>query len=244
MIAVLSNLISEQFEKCTGIKSLSLQPYASLDLPVSTHADMLLCVIDKSVFCYETYYQENFDLFKQIESAGYSIIRVERECSKRYPRDIALNVLVIDKILFCNKRYVASEILNYAKENCYKIIDVKQGYSACSTMIIDKKNVITADNGMRMALEKEKIKVHFISSEGIKLPGYNCGFIGGSGVVAENKAYFFGSIEKHPDYEKIKNVFDDKKIKIIEIIPDDVCDFGGVKIFWLYILNVNYKQYS
>ena len=65
MIAVLSELISTNFEKASGIKALPLKPYSKLDLPVSSHADMLLCVIDKNVFCYKDYYNENIDLFKR-----------------------------------------------------------------------------------------------------------------------------------------------------------------------------------
>ncbi len=231
MIAVLSNLISEQFEKSTGIKALSLKPYSKLDAPVSTHADMLLCVIDNTVFCYKEYYLENIDLFNTIEQEGYNIIKVEKECSKKYPNDIALNALVIDKKLFCNEKYTANEIIEYAKNNDYKIINVNQGYSACSTLVVDKAYAITADAGMKIALEKENINLLFISGEGIKLPGYNCGFIGGSGIVIDDKAYFFGNIKKHHDFEKMKKIFDNKKIGIFEIIPNDVCDFGGVKIF-------------
>lgn len=231
MIAVLSHLISEQFERCTGIEALPLKPYLRLDVPVSSHADMLLCVIDRNVFCYRDYYLENIGLFNKIEKEGYRIIQIEKECSKKYPNDIALNVLVIDKKIFCNKKHVAKEILNFADENDYRIINVKQGYSACSTFVVDKTSAITADRGMKIALEKEKIDVLLISSKGIKLTGYNCGFIGGSGVVIGDKAYFFGNLKNHPDFEKIKKALDNKKIQIKEIIHGDLCDFGGLKLF-------------
>jgi len=158
MIAVLSHLISEQFEKATGIKALPLKPYQRLDAPVAAHADMLLCVIEKNLFCYKDYYQENIGLFNKIEKEGYKVIQIEKECNKLYPKDIALNVLIIGNMLFCNKKYTASEILEFAEKNKYIIINVNQGYSACSTLVVDKKTVITADIGIKRALEKENIE--------------------------------------------------------------------------------------
>jgi len=235
MIAVLSHLISEQFEKATGIKALPLKPYQRLDAPVAAHADMLLCVIEKNLFCYKDYYQENIGLFNKIEKEGYKVIQIEKECNKLYPKDIALNVLIIGNMLFCNKKYTASEILEFAEKNKYIIINVNQGYSACSTLVVDKKTVITADIGIKRALEKENIEVHLICAKEIKLPGYDCGFIGGSGVVIGDTLYTFGSISNLSDAVKIENALTGKNIKIKEIIPDDVCDFGGVKIFWMHI---------
>lgn len=231
MFAVLSNLISKEFEKATGIKALSLKPYSKLDFPVSTHADMLLCVIENTVFSYEDYYYENIELFTKIKQYGYDIILVEKECSKMYPDDIALNVLVINKMIFCYAKHTAKEILNFAQKNKYKIVNVRQGYAACSTFIVDNHCVITGDAGIKSALENENIDVSLVSNDNIDLPGYNCGFIGGSGVTIDNKAYFFGKIKKHPDYDRIKSVFSNKQIEICEITTEKVCDFGGVKIF-------------
>ena len=130
--------------------------------------------------------------------------------------------------LLCVKR---SEVDEFAEKNKYIIINVNQGYSACSTLVVDKKTVITADIGIKRALEKENIEVHLICAKEIKLPGYDCGFIGGSGVVIGDTLYTFGSISNLSDAVKIENALTVKNIKIKEIIPDDVCDFGGVKIF-------------
>lgn len=235
MIAVLSSLISKKFEQFTGIRALPLKPFSKLDLPVSTHADMLLCVLDNRVFCYKDYFFDNVSLFEGLMQKNYQITIIDKDCKKKYPNDIALNVLVIGKTLFCNEKYTANEILTYAKDREYKIINVKQGYSACSTFVIDKKHAITADMGMKRALEKENIDVTLISNEGIKLDGYNYGFIGGSGVIIDDTAYFFGNIKTHPDFEKIRKALDNKNIKIFSILPNDVYDFGGIKLFWMYI---------
>ncbi len=233
MIAVLSHLISNEFEKATKIKSYPLNSYKKLDNPVSSHADMLLCVIDGEVFCYYDYYSQNISLFEAIKSLGYNVRFVSNECGNKYPNDISLNVLIIGKKLFCNEKNTAVEIKKYAKEKGYDIINVRQGYSACSTLVLNEKTAVTADIGMRNALEKEGIEVLFISSnDGIKLEGYNCGFIGGCGVVVDDKIYFFGSIKQLFDFDNIKLFAEKNQLSIFEIIPEDVCDFGGVKLFF------------
>ena len=233
MIVAISCLISEKFEKITGIKTCSLKPYNRLDLPVDTHADMLMCVIETNVYCYREYYEQNLEAFESIKDLGYNVITINKECGSMYPNDVALNALVVGKKIFCNIKCIAEEIIAFAKQSGYKIIDVKQGYSACSTFVVNEKQVITADSGMQKALESEDIKVLLISSAGIKLSGYNCGFIGGSGFAYNNNAYFFGNIKAHPSYNKIKNLFDESNVNIVELSSNDLYDYGGAKLFFL-----------
>ena len=66
MVAVLSSQISESFFEKTNIKTLGLLPYDKLDTPVSSHSDMLLCVIENTVFTYNDYYYNNVELFQKI----------------------------------------------------------------------------------------------------------------------------------------------------------------------------------
>ena len=245
MIAVLSELASEQFEKSTGIKALSLKPYNKLDVPVASHADMLICVIDKTVFCYKDYYSSNITIFNAIKECGYDIVITEKECGSKYPNDIALNVLVADRKIFCNKKHTAREIIDFATVNGYKIIDVKQGYASCSTLLIDKSLAITADKGMKKALDSENIDTLLISNEGIKLRGYNCGFIGGTGVSMNDKVYLFGNIKNHPSYKTILDAIEKKGLSIIEVVSNDLYDFGGVKLLWMLTkikVHINYKK--
>ena len=74
MLAFVSCDIAEQFEKITGVEALPLMPYSRLDNPVSSHADMLINIIEDRIFCYEDYYLENKSVFKRAEDIGYSIV--------------------------------------------------------------------------------------------------------------------------------------------------------------------------
>ena len=207
-----------------------LLPYSKLDSPVSSHPDTLLCIIDNVVFCYEEYYYENEDLFKDIINLGYEVVKTKHSCDKKYPKDIGLNALIIGKKIFCNKKFIAKELLEFGEKNGYKIINVKQGYSACSTFVVDEKNAITSDLGMKKALNDEKIKVEIIPNDNIILEGYNCGFIGGSGFVLKNTAYFFGKIKNEKEYECVNNILKELNVDIVSLIDDKLHDYGGIKI--------------
>ena len=229
MVALVNYLVAEKFKEKTGIDVISLPKYTRLDTPVSAHADMLLSVIDNYIFIYEEYYEANKVLFLSLEGK-YKIVKIKQECKREYPGDIALNVLVIGKKIFCKVKNVAAEIISYAKENGYKLINISQGYSACSTLVINENTAITGDKGVYNALIKEKVKTLLISAENIKLDGYNHGFIGGCGVVLDNKLYLLGEIKYIPDCDKIVELLNEENCTCFEILTGDVCDFGGIKL--------------
>ena len=227
MFAILSSKISEKFYEKTKINVLSLPPYDRLDEPVSTHADMLISVIENTLFTYEDYYFENEKMFEKLGSY-YKVVKVKHKCAKKYPEDIGLNVLVVDKKIFANLKNTAKEIIDFANENGYRLINVNQGYAACSTLALNG-GAITSDISTHNALLKEGINSLLISTNGINLPGYNCGFFGGATGVYDDKIYVFGSLKSLPDNEKIFNFISELNYKVVEILPEEVYDFGGIK---------------
>ena len=119
----------------------TLMPYSRLDNPVSSHADMLINIIEDRIFCYEDYYLENKSVFKRAEDIGYSIVKCTPPASSSYPEDIGLNTLVIGKKIFGNVKHLSKELVFFANENGYELINVKQGYTACSTLVLNEKCV-------------------------------------------------------------------------------------------------------
>lgn len=229
MIAIVSSLVSKEIEEKLNIATIPLPSYSKLDMPVSTHADMLVSLIDDNIFVYEDYYLNNEKLFSRIKD-DYKIVKIKKDCKKKYPDDIALNVLVMGKRIFARLDSIADEITSYAKKNGYKLINVSQGYSACSTLVISESSAITGDKGIYQALLYEGIRALLVNNNTIKLPGYNCGFIGGAGFLYDKKAIFFGEIEKHPDFQKIYDFLMEENITKISLFGGEVYDFGGVKM--------------
>ena len=230
MLAFVSYDIAEMFEKVTGIKTLALKPYFRLDKPVSSHADMLINIIEDRIFCYEDYYLENKIIFDIAENEGYSIIKCTPPESSEYPYDIGLNALILGKKIFGNIKHLSKELISYAVEMGYELINVKQGYTACSTLVLNEKCIVTADSSIKKSMEKENIEVIFIDDSSIKLNGYNKGFIGGaSGVVCDNIC-FFGNPATLDRYESIKEKIISLKMNEISIMSGEVYDFGGIKL--------------
>ncbi len=231
MIVAVSAEIAKSFTGATGIKAYPLMPYSRLDRPVGSHADMLICKIDNTVFCYKDYYLENKVTFSKIVEHGYELKFVSSKCDSIHPNDIALNVLIIGKKVFCKKENTAPEILEYAMQNHYEIIDIKQGYSACSTLVLNEKSAITGDTGVARVLFTHGIDVALIDTSLIVLNGYNSGFIGGASGVIDDKIYLFGPDKILKSNNEAMALIDKCNLEIISILHDQVYDFGGFKSF-------------
>lgn len=215
----------------TGLECIPLKPYGKLDAPVASHADMLFCILDRTVFCYEDYVREN-SLEEVFVSLGYSLCYVKKPCAPEYPGDIALNVLIMGKTLFCKLDSVAEEIMKYANLNGYKTVDVKQGYAACSTLALDENKAITSDVGIYNALLREGKDALFVYSDDIELKGYNCGFIGGASGMFLKDAYFFGDLFEVKDFEIIADFIDKSGFNYKLTSLDKLNDFGGFKLIY------------
>ena len=226
-----SVFVSNALTKATKCEVLPLQAYDKLDLPVATHADMLVFVLGKRIFCYDDYYNKNRRIFGVAEDDGYEIVRISPPIDSKYPNDVALNVFKIGNFLVGNLKYVAKEILEYANFLGLSLIDVKQGYSACSTLVLDDNTAITADKSIFEALAKIGKRVILIDQGGIKLDGYDYGFIGGASCVLDDTVYFFGDITKHQNYDKIHTAIEALKMNEFSISCEDVFDFGGARTF-------------
>lgn len=227
-------LISSSFpiEKFTECKEnvIVLPEYKKLDFPVSSHADMLFCVIDDTIFCYRDYVEDCKELKEAVLNSGYKIKYAENECGSKYPDDISLNALVIGKHIICNKKHTDKAILQYAEEKGFSVINVNQGYCACSTLVLDDRNAITTDMGIKKALDLIGVNSIFVSTGGIALEPYNCGFIGGATGKIGNTVYFFGEIKRLLDKDKILRFITDLKYNIFQIPLGRVYDFGGFKV--------------
>ena len=213
MKIILNREIAPLFESATGIEALPLKPYKKLAAPVSAHADMLICIIENRAFSYIDYIKENNELFDCLKGEGYEIIACAPPSSSDYPNDIGLNIAVIGKKIFCNIKNTAVEVKSYALKMGYRLIDVKQGYAACTTLILNESHAVTGDPSIKKAMEKEGISVLFTEEDNISLPGYDKGFIGGASVVLNNTVYFFGDCKNLKEYGKISSFISSLKMK-------------------------------
>ncbi|MBN2797090.1 MAG: hypothetical protein JXR88_16885 [Clostridia bacterium] len=145
-----------------------------------------------------------------------------------YPENVKYNVAKVGSYIICHPKYVDEDLLHHLKKH-YTIIPVKQGYSKCSTLIIDDRSIITSDQGIYKAVKAHDLDALLISPGFIELKGMNYGFIGGAGIRMEEAIFFCGDITKHPDYKKIKNFIENRHLKI-DYTKEPLTDLGSLFI--------------
>ena len=189
------------------------------------HSDMHIChLADKKVVVYK----EDTYLSEALLKRGFDVIYAKKKKTSKYPDCAALNALILGRFLVCNKKAVDDTILDYANENEMKIIDCKQGYTRCSSLVVNEKAVITDDVSVYKALENE-VEVLLISKADIYLDDNKSGFIGGcAGYIDKNTIAFCGNIKHHPDFEKIAAFLKKHKTEYVCIGEGKLCDIGTI----------------
>jgi hypothetical protein len=126
--------------------------------------------------------------------------------------------------LICGKSADISFINNY---DC--IVRVKQGYTKCSTAVIDKDSFITGDHAIYKDLINRNYNALMVTNKGISLNGFNNGFIGGCcGKIDKNLLAFTGRIENHVDYNNIRAFCNNLGVDIISLSDKELYDYGGL----------------
>jgi len=189
--------------------------------PISLHADVLyLKTDDKTIYVSECQ-KNNIKLLKQM---GYTVKTVK--LSPSYKTESKLNMVITDDIILCNPKTCID--LSEIKGN-RKIIPVNQGYTKCSTVVIDNDNFITEDESIYNALIQNGKNCLLIEKGYVRLEGYEYGFIGGASAYFENERIllFFGNIKKQKHYINIINFCSKNNIKIDYIKNIHIFDIGG-----------------
>ena len=229
-------LVDERLsDKCE--RALNIRGFNVIRLPkdpdlgdaIASHPDTLLFFGGDEIITTADYCDRAAYVFSDIrESSGD--IRISFTSDKRgkeYPNDCKMNALKIRENIFYNPKSVSSAITEYATRSKLTINHVSQGYPAC-TVLAFGSNAITADRGMAASLIKAGINVTLIEEGHIALPPYQYGFIGGASGVYENKVYFIGNIDLHPQREIIKSAIADGGFEAISLSDDPLTDLGGL----------------
>ena len=193
-------------------------------IPEQKHADMQILPINSDIFILN----ECTALAEKLPKER--LLFCNKKAGNKYPEDILLNFLYLNNTLYGKLSAIDKNLLDYCKENNIRTVNINQGYARCSTLVLNKKAVITSDLSIEKALKKDGVEVLLISSGSIVLDGYDYGFIGGaSGKIEENTIAFFGNVTSHPDYKKIENFCDNHNLSINVICPYmSLTDIGGM----------------
>ena len=207
-----------------GHTVISSDTVDTFPIPEQKHADMQILPINNDIFLIN----ECTVLAEKLPKER--LLFCYKKAGNKYPEDILLNFLYLNNTLYGKLSAIDKNLLDYCKENNIRTVNINQGYARCSTLVLNKKAVITSDLSIEKALKKDGVEVLLISSGSIVLDGYDYGFIGGaSGKIEENTIAFFGNVTSHPDYKKIENFCDNHNLSINVICPYmSLTDIGGM----------------
>ena len=208
-----------------GVKLNGIGTCDALQAPVQGHIDMMALMTPDMKNVFVSKQTEN--LVKPHVSASIKVIA--SDLSAKYPGDVLLNAVLTDKYLICNKKYVAPELLEYALMNRVEVINVKQGYAKCSTVVLPDNVFITEDESIYDALTAKGLDVLKIEKGHVSLPGYSYGFIGGASAYFNDTLYFFGNIENHPSFKAIEAFLTSHNINWTQLSDkEQLIDIGGI----------------
>ncbi len=208
------------------IAVIPIKPNEDLPQGIASHADLQLLHLGGNSVLTASCSKESTDMLNMM---GFDLKTTEKKLDFSYPDDCLINAEIIGKNIIINPDTADETLLQFAEENNYNIIAVKQGYAKCSVLAVCEDAVITADPGIARILQDKEIEVLKIKEGGIYLKGYDTGFIGGCGGMVEKKILgTSGDLKSIKDYDNIKDFLRNRNIYAENLGGRTLHDIGGI----------------
>lgn len=218
---------TEEFESLTNLncKIIKCEPSSALYDAICGHPDILLHFINKNTVIIHKDTSTNFEAL--LKNLNLTVLRSEKTLEEKYPEDIILNG--VNTTDFFMHTLANTDPLLLEKVHGKILINVKQGYTKCSTVVLNHKAFITSDKSIYTALTAKDYDVLLIEPGHIELPGLNYGFIGGTcGMSDPHTLVFYGSLEYHPHKENILTFLKKHNITPIYLFNGPLIDRGSI----------------
>ena len=222
-----SSLLSS-LEDC-GFEPVLIPGADYLQNGVASHTDMLVFIGFGRLFCHARYYKVNKELIDRVISLlSLELVLSNEPTGTDYPKDVLFNACIVGKKLICNKKTVSKLILDAAAESKYDIINVPQGYTKCSVCVVSDNAIITEDKAIYKACSGAGMDALLITPGHVFLPPYDHGFIGGASGLYGNNVYFCGSIDTHPDADRIIHFCSSHSKRAVSLSKSALVDVGTI----------------
>jgi len=192
--------------------------------PLAGHPDIQMFLHGKNLFVHPGI---GISFLKRIEKYA-NIIQCSTGLSKTYPYDIPYNIACTGKIAFHKTGFTDKTIAEYLSLNKIETLNTNQGYSKCSTMIVDEQSIVSSDKSISEAARKSGIDCLLITEGYIDLPGYKYGFIGGASGRFHDTVFMTGILDNHPDMERIYRFVRSKRMKLQILSTENITDTGSI----------------
>lgn len=212
-----------------NVNTIKITENISLSDDISTHADCIFTQIDSdnAIVDKGTYNNIVNNLTKG--DREFNFFTSANRIKSPYPYEAGLNVRIIGKRMLCNSKYVDKNLLMLAKQSSLTVIHCNQGYTACSTIILNDYALITDDESIHHSAKNNGIDSILISKGSVRLKGHEYGFIGGTcGMIDKNVLAFTGKLESHKDSDMIKAFLNKYNVECVELSDGPLIDVGGI----------------
>ncbi|MGH4124876.1 MAG: DUF6873 family GME fold protein [Clostridium sp.] len=207
-----------------GYNLLICPPSNLLYDAVSGHPDMLMHILGHSIMVHKD--MDN-KFIRELDLLNYKVYKSNSTLQIKYPYNISLNALCIGNLFVHSTNYTDTNLLSLFKSK--KIINVKQGYTKCSTCIVNNHAIITSDVSIAKALSFEKIDVLLVPPGDILLPGLNYGFVGGAtGLIEDNVLAFYGHLDNYLYGKEVLKFLNKHKVEPAFLRNGKLVDRGSI----------------
>ncbi|MCP4135513.1 MAG: hypothetical protein GY754_31380 [bacterium] len=192
--------------------------------PISGHPDLQVFVYGDKIFCWPNISRE---FLKKVEPFG-EIVLCESLLSDSYPLDIFYNIACTGSAAFHRFDYCDPMIRTFLESKNISLINVSQGYSKCSTVVVDSGRIITADHSIHKGALAHGVSSLLIEPGHVDLPGYAYGFIGGASGMLDEHVFFTGTFHHHPSFRRIMEFIEAAGKKVMLLSSEKIIDLGSI----------------
>ena len=222
-ILVAENFPEEAAEKLKSYgKVVRTRANKNLLRGLDTHPDILVHPLPSGEIVVD---RDNFEYYKKI-FPDKKILPSHSILSKEYPKDVPQNAFTFKNYFIHKLKFTDKVLLDYYKNSGYEMIDIKQGYGKCSSLVTEDF-IITSDGGIYESL-RDFIPIYKIKHGEIRLQNFNYGFIGGATGVLGKKIFFTGDFSHHSSHEEILKIIKKYNYEIEILSKDQIEDFGSI----------------
>lgn len=203
---------------------LADNPY--VDKRLEGHTDIMAAHLcdNRLIMC--DFLKESAEIDK-LKALGFAIDFVPNSISPEYPHDAMLNFCAVGDTLLYNSNVVNKNIVQKFT-NTRNFEKCKQGYTKCSTCVVDDCSIITEDCGIATAAKEAGLDVLLIEPAGVTLDGFERGFIGGASFkLAHNVMAFTGYIINSNARLQIERFLGERNLEAVYLNDCPAFDIGS-----------------
>lgn len=226
MIIADERLPGEAIRNLSGMGELILFTTSGITYDsIRAHPDIFICQAPSELIIAPNLPEDYRALLRK---TGIPLIEGRHPVGERYPETSGYNAVITDQYLIHNPSCSDPSLLEYAESRCLTILGHQQGYTRCNLLPLGGNCFLTSDMGIERCLGKQGLEVYYFSPQGIILPGFDHGFLGGCCGMTGRTLVIAGSLGYHPQGEAIRQVIQSKGLEIVELYDGPLYDCGGL----------------